>query len=191
MATPIMNKPHLILDFESRAPGMLHPAPWHNTMLVLLSKRKLEYREIERRYKIEKGLGLIQPDCTDSARQVLEDLRYDGFVMQDYEGRYCFENSLPFGGRCHSSLQYGAGGLLSFTPYEKPPVGKREMVLHAIRAAGGVMGRRDIMRQVRYVDSALLTAMEGDGLIVAKKEKKKRGHPKTYYEIAKIAIDNP
>lgn len=176
-----MEKPSLILDFEKRKPGAMHPAPWHNTMLVLLKNRPLKRNEIERRYKRTDALPLIQPDNIESITEILNNLIADAFVAIDEMGRYFFQSNLPYDGFCHSTIQYDYGGLIPVREYKKPVSHERQKIIDYIEFKKEV-GKRDVMRKFRYATAYYLKKMEEEGVVKINIVKLK-GRPKKIYSM--------
>lgn len=105
-------------QFEGLKNGVLHVAPWHHTMMVLLLNGPLTRMQIENKYKRSHCLSLIQPDNSDSIDVILHDLMCDYFVDIDENGRYYISSDTPLGGKSHSSIQWDKGGLIPIDPYK-------------------------------------------------------------------------
>lgn len=101
------------------------------------------------------------------------------FIQEDFDiAQIIVESSIEY-------LSYLAGDCLSETPQEE----SNQEIVKAIKAAGGVMGRRDIMRKFRKLKKRdlndVLDALIEQEIIEAEKESDGKGRPKVSYRIVK------
>lgn len=179
-----LKTPFLIFDrevFENRKPGTWHPSPMHDKMIAMLIKKPLGWSEIERRYHFP-GMPLIQPDCTDTVQEILNNLVHDGFIGINENNRYFFQSNLPFDGKCHSTIQYGHGGLVPVKVYV-PRNTDRQKITAMITENGGSIGKRDIMRTLRHLKAADLEIIENQGWLVVEKIIQGRSRPRIIYKL--------